>query len=261
VDRFSRWPEAIPMAGATAEDCAKALLRGWIARFGVPSDLTSDRGPQFTSALWAHLNRLMGTAAGNTTAYHPQANGMVERLHWQLKDTLETRMSKPGWMTDLPFALLHMRTVWREDPDCFAADLTYGMALTLPGDFVAADVEAGRVAQPLHLFVDNLRRSMRELQPPPPLHHGAHPTNVSANLASTGWVYVRIDARTPALTRPYRGPYKVLETGDKAFLLDINGKPDYVSVDPLKVCYVKPLPDVLPTTRSGRAVRPPVRFA
>jgi hypothetical protein len=67
-------------------------------------------------------------------------------------------------------------------------------------------------------------------------------------------------ARRPS-NRPYRGPYKVLETGDKAFLLDINGKPDYVSVDRLKVCYGKPLPDVLPTTRSGGAVRPPVRFA
>ena len=55
VDRWSRWPEAIPVKDISATTCADALIRGWIARFGVPNNLTSDRGAQFTSALWAEL--------------------------------------------------------------------------------------------------------------------------------------------------------------------------------------------------------------
>jgi cleavage and polyadenylation specificity factor subunit 1 len=33
LDRTSRWPEAIPLSGITAGDCADALFRGWIQRF------------------------------------------------------------------------------------------------------------------------------------------------------------------------------------------------------------------------------------
>jgi hypothetical protein len=55
IDRTSRWPEAIPLAFITAADCARALFAGWVSRFGVPVTITSDRGAQFTSALWAGL--------------------------------------------------------------------------------------------------------------------------------------------------------------------------------------------------------------
>ena len=83
IDRYTRWPEAIPMSDATADSCAHALLSHHIAQFGVPSDITSDRGPQFTSALWTSLSRLLGAQLHRTTAYHPQSNGIVERFHRQ----------------------------------------------------------------------------------------------------------------------------------------------------------------------------------
>ena len=51
VDRFTRWPEAIPLKGTDTETCARAVVFHWIARFGVPLDMTSDRGSQFTSKL------------------------------------------------------------------------------------------------------------------------------------------------------------------------------------------------------------------
>ncbi|GFN94719.1 transposon ty3-g Gag-Pol polyprotein [Plakobranchus ocellatus] len=51
IDRFTRWPEAVPLPDAQASTCATALLHHWVARFGVPEDVTSDRGRQFTSAL------------------------------------------------------------------------------------------------------------------------------------------------------------------------------------------------------------------
>lgn len=47
VDRFSRWPEAVPLKGTDTETCARALVFHWIARFGIPLNITSDRGSQF----------------------------------------------------------------------------------------------------------------------------------------------------------------------------------------------------------------------
>ena len=55
----------------------------WIARFGVPASITSDRGRQFISELWRDVLHLFGIKPTQTTLYHPQANGMVERMHRQ----------------------------------------------------------------------------------------------------------------------------------------------------------------------------------
>jgi hypothetical protein len=75
IDRTSRWPEAIPLASITAADCARALFAGWVPRFGVPATITSDRGAQFTSGLWAGLCSLLNIQHSPTTAYHPQSIG------------------------------------------------------------------------------------------------------------------------------------------------------------------------------------------
>ena len=61
IDRFTRWPEAIPMGRDTsAATCALVLIAHWIVRFGVPADISLDCGPQFTSQLWAEVAKLLG---------------------------------------------------------------------------------------------------------------------------------------------------------------------------------------------------------
>ena len=103
IDRFTRWSEAIPLPNAHASACATALLHHWIARFGVPEDITSDRGRQFTSSLWTQLNALLGIHATTTTAYHPEANGMVERLHRKLKASLKARTTAQTGLMNSPW--------------------------------------------------------------------------------------------------------------------------------------------------------------
>ena len=56
---------------------------------------------------------MLGIKQQHTTAYHPQANGMVDRLHRQLKDSLKVRTTSPHWMEHLPFTLLGLRITWR----------------------------------------------------------------------------------------------------------------------------------------------------
>ena len=130
VDRFTRWPEAVPLADVTAMTCARALISNWIARFGVPSTISSDRGAQFTSSLWAALSTLLGITHNRTTAFHPQSNGIVERFHRTLKSALRAKLTGPNWVDELPWVLLGVRTTPKEDLATSSAELVYGMLLT-----------------------------------------------------------------------------------------------------------------------------------
>ena len=91
--------EAIPLPSITTADCARALFVGWVSRFGVPASITSNRGAQFTSALWAGLCSLLNIQHSSMTAYHPQSNGLVERFHRRLKDAMRSRAAAADWPT------------------------------------------------------------------------------------------------------------------------------------------------------------------
>jgi transposase InsO family protein len=131
--------EAIPVADISAAGCATCLFTGWISRYGVPHVLTSDRGPQFVSEVWAHMCRQLGVVHRQTTAYHPQANGLVERLHRQLKEALRARLQNNDWERHLPWVLLGLRAAPKEDSAISAAELVFGTKLTLPGELLTGE--------------------------------------------------------------------------------------------------------------------------
>ncbi|KAI2645110.1 Transposon Tf2-9 polyprotein [Labeo rohita] len=91
VDRFSKACRFIPLPKLpTALETAE-ILCNWVFRlYGLPEDIVSDRGPQFTSRLWANFFRQLGVNVSLTSGYHPQANGQVERLNQELIRFLRT---------------------------------------------------------------------------------------------------------------------------------------------------------------------------
>ncbi|XP_059098445.1 uncharacterized protein LOC131892638 [Tigriopus californicus] len=245
-----RWADAIPLANVTAAACARALVRGWISRFGVPDDVTSDRGAQFMSQLWAELGSLLGMELRRTTAYHPQCNGLVECWRSSLKASLKAGLGDdPAWMNALPLVLLGLRAAWREGGGLSAAEMVYGAPLCLPGECLAPSPREVLSASELPL-ISNLRDKLHFVVPPPVLFHGEPPVHVPTDLAAAEYVYVRHDAHRGPLQRPYDGPFRVLERHPKHFVLDLGGRPSTVTVDRLKVAYgVSPADVALPRPR------------
>ncbi|MBW0567315.1 hypothetical protein O181_107030 [Austropuccinia psidii MF-1] len=81
VDRFSKTPIFLPRhKDDTAMDRALLIWNRVISWTGIFTNIISDRDPKFTSALWTNLHQLFGTKLSFSTAYHPQTDGLAERM-------------------------------------------------------------------------------------------------------------------------------------------------------------------------------------
>ncbi|XP_018321592.1 protein NYNRIN-like [Agrilus planipennis] len=265
-----RWPEAVPLEDQTAETVARAFYENWICRFGVPLRVTTDQGRQFMSTLSGHLTSMVGISHLHTTAYHPQANGMVERLHRQLKAAIKYHSSE-RWTEVLPTVLLGIRAAWKEDINSTSAELTYRQPLRLPGEFLTPRTNDDM--EDFDAYIRQLRQDFQELQPVPGTHHGRRYIFVFKDLATAKQVFVRNDGPKQPLQAPYEGPFPVVKRTAKTLTVHFKGKDVIISVDRVKSAYIlpgnhddtvitqtsaspqQPNQGVPATTRSGRRIR------
>lgn len=211
IDRASRWPEVFPICDITASTVARAFLNGWIARYGVPNEVTTDRGTQFTSSFFRSIAEISGIEIHHTTAFHPQSNGLIERFHRQLKASLMSRLKgDKKWTDHLPWVLLGIRTVPKED-GISSADRLFGEPLVVPGQFFPCS-ETSEDATSLQ----RLRETVGSLSPPrqPVINR---PSFIHNALQESDHVFVRIDSHRSPLTRPYQGPFLVIKKLQKPF--------------------------------------------
>ena len=202
VDRFTCWPEAIPIVDIRAETIADAFFSGWIARYGTPATITTDRGAQFESKLWDNLCNQFGIIRNRTTSYHPQSNGMVERFHRQLKAAIMAHESPNPWTITLPAVLLGVRSAVKERLRRSAAEMIYRTTLRLSGEFTQQyTVDANT---DLENYSDKLRVAMSRLRLCPP--RDTQQTNIFQykEIETYTHVFLRRIAIAPPLTGPYR---------------------------------------------------------
>ncbi|XP_066940961.1 uncharacterized protein [Macrobrachium rosenbergii] len=221
----------MPMEEATSSACTGALLSSWISRFSVLDHRMTDRGPAFLSKLWTTLACLLGTTHYSSTTYNPAANGMVERFHRSLKASLMAHCTSENWKYQLPWVLLRLRTGPRANGNPSSAEKVYGETLVVPGELVAEDRD-NIVMQRLHDRVGKFAPCQRT-------YTDKTSPFMPPGLSSNTHVFVRDDAVWPPLTRPYRGPFLVLERDKKAFQVAIHRKEDWISVDLLKPAFLE----------------------
>ena len=161
VDRFSRWPEAIPLPDITAQSVVDAFVLHFVGRYGAPETITTDRGRQFTSTLWHDLMTFLGTKIIHTTSYNPKANGIVERFHRVLKASLKAHTNPSDWFSNLGWVLLGIRSMVNENHPYSSSEMLYGTSLRLPGEYF----HLSEKSQSPSAYIFDLRRFMKHIQP------------------------------------------------------------------------------------------------
>ena len=135
MDRTTRFPEVIPLRSIKSSVIITHLL-DFFARFGLPRELQSDRGTNFTSKVFKERMQQLGIKHVLSSPYHPESQGILERFHGTLKSALgKYAHSHPNkWDEDIPFVLFALRSAPSESLGFSPYELVYGHNVRGPLD-------------------------------------------------------------------------------------------------------------------------------
>lgn len=125
-----------------------------------------------------------------------------------------------------------MRAAIKEDLGATMSELVDGETIRLPGEFFEACI----LQRPNAEFVKGLRVHFEKMRSTRPVHHTStsYQTFIPKELSTSPHVFVRHDAVTTSLQKPFDGPYNVIKRNDKHFTILIKGKNVTVGIDRLK---------------------------
>ena len=107
VDRWTKMAHFIPIESLpSAEETAELFINHVLRLHGLPDEIISDRGSQFTSRFWKRFLELLGIKQSMSSAYHPQTDGQTERTNQTLEQYLRCFISyhQDNWVSLLPLA-------------------------------------------------------------------------------------------------------------------------------------------------------------
>ena len=258
-DLFTKWPMAYPASDQKTERIARLLVEEIIPFFGVPEALLSDRGTNLLSYLMRDVCKMLGIEKLNTTAYHPQCNGAVERFNRTLKAMLRKHVMKFGVQWD---QYLHgVLWAYRNTPHSSTGEkpsyLLFGFDCRFPTE---AALLPTRTISPTNIsdYREELTLSlsfarttaMKTSQESQRQYKGQYDkTAVKSKLQIGDWVLVYFPhdetGKMRKLSQPWHGPYRVISKNDT----DVTVMKIYFPDDPqiqVHLSRVQPCPPSFP---------------
>jgi transposase InsO family protein len=137
MDKFTKWDEAKPIASITAAE-AVAFVKEIMYIFGVPNNIITDNGTQFTMREFKDFCADLGIKVNHASISLPQNNGQVERSNGMILQGLKVIIFdglKPyvgRWVKELPSILWALRTTPSRATGHTPFSLVYGSEAMLP---------------------------------------------------------------------------------------------------------------------------------
>ena len=164
TDHFTRHALAVVMKDQTAKMVTKVFYKCFIAVFGVPTKLLSDRGVNFTFALVEELYSAFGIQKCRTMAYHAQCNGQVEHFHQTLFRMIGklSHDKKAQWEQHLLELLQAYNSTQSAVTGYFPHYLMFGRRPRLPVDYYFLTVGAYERSSHVPAYVTEVQRCFKE---------------------------------------------------------------------------------------------------
>ena len=209
ADRCSRWTEAFPLARDSAEEVCDAFLQ-WTSRFGLCGAAFSDNGNAFVSNLFKGVLEKLGIEIKFAPAYHAATNGLIERKHQDIKNSLKAALVAMGnthrdkWMDALPWVMLGRRMSYQPNLDASSAQLVLGMSPRIPGQLL------GHPGPPLDsVQIKNLLDKLYKMADRPPIPTSGKKEQLDIhNTLDDTHVYFKVD-NPQSLCPLFEGPYEI----------------------------------------------------
>ena len=143
-DYLTKYPEAFAIKDYTTETIAKILVEEVVLRYGFPSKLLSDRGTSFLSKLAKCVYKLLDIKKLNTTSYHPQTDGLVERFNRTLIEMISKFVdeNQTNWDSFIPYLLYAYRTSVHGSTKFTPYYLMFGREAKLPIEIALNESES-----------------------------------------------------------------------------------------------------------------------
>ena len=225
ADYFTKWPEAYPIPNQEAVTVATVLVEEFFCRFGMPLEIHSDQDPNFESQVFQEVCKLLQINKTRTTPFHPQSDGMVERMNRTLEAQLAIFVEEhqQDWDNYIPLLIMAYCSAVHDTTKCTPTEMMLGRNLRVPADLMfslpPADGECSPIQYGSNLQdhmeqVHNFARSHTQLASDRMKKH--YDTKAVKTLFHRGdfvWLYNprRRKGITPKLCCPWEGPYLVMK--------------------------------------------------
>ena len=261
MDYLTKWPEVFAAADQKAETIAWLLVEHVIARHGVPENL-SDRGPNFLSTLVEEVCKLVGIKKINTSGYHPQCDGLVEKFNSTLINMLSKSVEKYGrdWDSHLPYLLFAYRVAIQDSTQKSPFYMLYGReprtptetALSQPRTAYQVDFPdyctelVANLSDAWALAHENIGKAQKKQK----RQYDKRSSETKLKVGDRVMVHFpsQVQGKAWKFARPYFGPYKVLFlTSTNAEVQLVNcpeDRPIFVALGRVRQCYHEMTDDV-----------------
>ncbi|XP_068204237.1 uncharacterized protein [Palaemon carinicauda] len=144
MDRTTRFPEVIPVRCIKSGIVIKHLM-DFFSRYGLPREIQSDQGSNFTSREFQAKMNELGIKHNLASSYHPESQGILERFHSTLKNALTKYCLDhvEEWDKDLPLLLFALRSAPSESLGFSPFQMVYGHNVRGPLDLLREHWEGG----------------------------------------------------------------------------------------------------------------------
>ena len=164
-DYATHYPEAVALRSIDAEHIAEELVVVF-SRVGVPREILTDQGSNFTSQLLTELYRLLHVHPIRISPYHPQTDGLVEQINQTLMAMLRkaAQTEDKDWDKLIPFLLFAYREVPQASTGFSPFELLYGRAVRGPLDILRESWEAAKKSdESVVSYILSLREKLEKM--------------------------------------------------------------------------------------------------